>query len=422
MASFSLFKIVSLIVLRHNNDILRKYNVKCVTFLHTLVKKSQNIINEVIVIDTTLIVLCAGESSRFEGSCKKQWLRIDDEPLWLNVTNKLRSYSTFSKIIVVGHKNEIDFMKNYSNHFIFVAGGSTRQNSMKNALEKVTSKYVMFTDVARCCIPQKIITKLIKNRKKADCIVPVLNVTDTVIYKNKTIDRLDVKLIQTPQISNTKILKKALDTTNEFTDDSSAIKNINGSVFYIKGSEKSKKLTFGDELSTLKCLEKPSKDFFTGSGIDIHQFEKNKPMVLGGVNIKSSFGFKAHSDGDVLIHSVIDSLLGACGGGDIGEFFPDTDTKYKGADSKELLKYIVKFINNVGYEIVNIDLTILAEVPKINPHKDNIKESIAKLLNIPKYKVNIKATTAEKMGFIGREEGVAVLSNATLKYYDWTKK
>jgi 2-C-methyl-D-erythritol 4-phosphate cytidylyltransferase/2-C-methyl-D-erythritol 2,4-cyclodiphosphate synthase len=156
-------------------------------------------------------------------------------------------------------------------------------------------------------------------------------------------------------------------------------------------------------------------------GIDIHQFEQNKPMVLGGVEIESNFGFKAHSDGDVLIHSVIDALLGACGAGDIGEFFPDTSSKYKGIDSKELLKYIVNFITNIGYEIINIDLTIIAQIPKINPYKIAIKQTMAELLNIPKYKINIKATTGEKMGFIGRKEGVAVLSNSTIKYYDWTK-
>lgn len=142
-------------------------------------------------------------------------------------------------------------------------------------------------------------------------------------------------------------------------------------------------------------------------------------MFLGGVEIKSDYGFKAHSDGDVLIHSIIDALLGACGAGDIGEFFPDTDEKYKGADSKELLSHIVKFVYSVGYEIVNVDLTILAEKPKINPHKSKIKSKVAELLNIEKQFVNIKATTSEKMGFVGRKEGVAVYSVATLKYYDW---
>lgn len=373
------------------------------------------------MIDTTLVVLCAGESSRFKASSKKQWLRIDDEPLWLNVTNRLSSYAKFDNIIVVGHTDELLYMTNYSDEFTYVAGGSTRQESMKNALQKVTTNYVMITDVARCCIPKKVIMKLIKNRKKASCIVPILNVTDTVVYKNETINRDDVKLIQTPQLSTTKILNKALNTNDSFTDDSSAIKKIGGDIFYIKGSMKSKKLTFGEEINDIKCLKSPCKDSFSGFGIDIHKFEDNKKMVLGGLEIESSFGFKAHSDGDVLIHSVIDALLGACGAGDIGEFFPDTDAKYKGADSKKLLKHIVKFVTNVGFTIVNLDLTILAEVPKINPHKDKIKSKMAKLLKIKKSKINIKATTSEKMGFVGQKEGVTVYSNINLKYYDWRK-
>jgi 2-C-methyl-D-erythritol 4-phosphate cytidylyltransferase/2-C-methyl-D-erythritol 2,4-cyclodiphosphate synthase len=372
--------------------------------------------------DTTLVVLCAGESSRFSLKPKKQWLRIDDQPLWLNVTNRLSTYSDFEKIIVVGHQSEVDYMENFSRSFEYVAGGSTRQQSIGNALQKVTSKYVMITDVARCCVPESVIEDLITNKQKASCIIPVLNVADTVIYNGDTIDRDNVKLIQTPQLSKTDILKKALDQKEEFTDDSSAIKALGESVYYIKGSTQSKKLTFGDEIDDIVCLQSPSKDFFTGFGIDIHQFEQNKQMVLGGVSIDAPFGFKAHSDGDVLIHSIIDALLGASGAGDIGEFFPDNDPQYKNADSKELLKSIVKFINNVGYEIINIDLTILAEIPKINPHKKRIKYSLADLMHLPAYKINIKATTSEKMGFVGRKEGVTVYSVATLKYYDWKSK
>lgn len=372
--------------------------------------------------DITLVVLCAGESTRFELSVKKQWIRIGDEPLWLNVTNRLSSYSNFSKIIVVGHKEEISYMENYSDKFTYVQGGKTRQESIVNALEYVTSKFVMITDVARCCVPKEIIDELILNKNKASIIVPSLNISDTVVYKNETIDRNSVKIIQTPQLSNTELLKKATQTTTEFTDDSSAIKSIGGTVFYIQGSNKSTKITFGEEIDTLKCLLKPNATTFVGNGIDIHEFEPNKQMFLGGVEIESKNGFKAHSDGDVLIHSVIDALLGACGAGDIGEFFPDTDPKYKGADSKELLRFIVKFISNVGYEIINVDLTILAEKPKINPYKKIIKSTMAQLLNIEKQKVNIKATTSEKMGFVGREEGALVLSSVTLKYYDWMNK
>jgi 2-C-methyl-D-erythritol 4-phosphate cytidylyltransferase/2-C-methyl-D-erythritol 2,4-cyclodiphosphate synthase len=313
-------------------------------------------------------------------------------------------------------------MRNYSNNFLFVIGGSTRQESMNNALKEVTTSHVLISDIARACIPSTIVENLLTNKNEADCIVPYLPVSDTVVYEEKTIDRKNVKLIQTPQLSNTKILKKALDSTVDFTDDSSAIKNIGGSIYYIKGSTKSNKLTFIDDIQNISCLTEPNNDIFTGYGIDIHPFEQNKQMVLGGVNLPYDFGFKAHSDGDVLIHSIIDALLGAIGAGDIGEFFPDTDTKYKGADSRKLLEYIVNFVSNVGYSIINIDVTILAEIPKINPHKNEIKDSLSKLLNIDKFQLNIKATTSEKLGFVGRKEAVTVHSVATLKYYNWKNK
>jgi 2-C-methyl-D-erythritol 4-phosphate cytidylyltransferase/2-C-methyl-D-erythritol 2,4-cyclodiphosphate synthase len=372
--------------------------------------------------DVTLIVLCAGNSTRFEHKTKKQWIRIDNVPLWLNVTKRLSSFSTFSKIIVASHENELNYMKNFTDDFIFIKGGDTRQESILNCLEEVTTKYVMISDVARACIPQNVIETLLKEKENADCVVPILNVTDTVIYENNTINRDNVKLIQTPQLSNTKILKNALNTTIEFTDESSAIKNINGSIKYIQGSIESKKLTLGNELDELPCLKEASKNFFTGTGLDIHAFEDKKEMFLGGIKLPYDFGFKAHSDGDVLIHSVIDALLGAIGAGDIGEFFPDTDEKYKGIDSKILLEHIITFVRNVGYEIVNIDLTIIAQKPKINPFKNEIKSSMAKLMHIDKQFINIKATTAEKMGFIGRNEGIAVQSIATVKYYDWKNK
>ena len=374
------------------------------------------------MLDVTLIVLCAGNSTRFEHKTKKQWIRIENEPLWLNVTKRLASYSKFDSIIVASHEKELNYMKNFTDDYTFVKGGNTRQESILNCLEKVKTKYVMITDVARACIPQNVILNLLNEKNNADCIVPVLNVTDTVIYETNTINRDNVKLIQTPQLSNTQILKNALDTKIEFTDESSAIKNINGTIKYIQGSNESKKLTLGNELEELPCLTPPSNNFFTGTGFDIHAFEDNKEMFLGGVKLPYEYGFKAHSDGDVLIHSVIDALLGACGAGDIGEFFPDTDEKYKGIDSKILLDEIVSFIYNVGYEIVNVDLTIIAQKPKINPFKNEIKTSMANLLGIEKQFINIKATTAEKMGFIGRAEGIAVQSIATLKYYNWKTK
>jgi 2-C-methyl-D-erythritol 4-phosphate cytidylyltransferase/2-C-methyl-D-erythritol 2,4-cyclodiphosphate synthase len=373
------------------------------------------------VVNTTLVILCAGESSRFNIDAKKQWLRLDDSPLWLNVANRLSSYHDFCKVIIVAHKSEIRYMKNFSDEFEYVVGGLSRQESITNALCLVDSSHVLISDVARACIPEEIVTNIMSNKNEADCIVPYIHVSDTVHYDSELINRDKVKLLQTPQLSKVDILKNALQKTN-FTDESSAIKYNGGSVFYVRGDNLSQKITFKEELSNIACLQAPCTDNFIGIGMDIHPFENNKTMVLGGVELPYDYGFKAHSDGDVLIHSIIDALLGAIGAGDIGEFFPDNDKQYKDADSRELLKYIVSFVKKVAYEIINIDITIMAEIPKINPHKQEIKNSLAKLLNIAKNKINIKATTTEKLGFIGRKEALAVQSIANVKYYDWMKK
>ncbi|MDD2507613.1 MAG: bifunctional 2-C-methyl-D-erythritol 4-phosphate cytidylyltransferase/2-C-methyl-D-erythritol 2,4-cyclodiphosphate synthase [Aliarcobacter skirrowii] len=372
--------------------------------------------------DVTLVVLCAGNSTRFENVCKKQWLRVENEPLWLNVTSRLNSYSNFKKTIVVSHEDELRYMQNFNDDFLYVKGGETRQNSIKNALNFVDTKYVMISDVARACISKDMIDRILELKDKATCVVPVLGVSDTVIYEKNTINRDEVKLIQTPQLSLTDVLKKALNTNIEFTDESSAIKNSGYEISYVKGCVKAKKLTFLDDLDEIPCLKSPSKNFFTGFGFDLHSFEDNKPMFLGGVELPYSYGFKAHSDGDVLIHSLIDALVGAIGAGDIGEFFPDTDERFKNIDSKKLLEYIVRFVKNVGYEIVNVDITIIAEQPKINPHKIEIKNSLSQLLNLPKQFINVKATTSEKIGSIGRKEGVVVQCVANVKYYEWDKK
>lgn len=369
--------------------------------------------------DISLILLCAGESSRFKFKIKKQWLRIGDVPLWQYVANNLASYYNFKKIIIVTHKDELDYMKRFDNSFIYTQGGDNRQGSVKNGLDCVDTKYTLISDVARACIPQDVVKNMIKHKNKANCIVPYLDVTDTVVYNGKTINRDEVKLIQTPQLCDTNILKKALLSYEIFTDDSSAVKNSGGTIHYIKGSIKSEKLTFNNQLNILDNLLQPNKDIFVGTGYDIHQFKDGKKMFLGGIELPYDYGFKAHSDGDVLIHSIIDALLGAIGGGDIGEFFPDNDDKYKDISSSLLLKYIVDFVNKVGYEIINVDTTIIAQIPKINPYKNDIRLNLTKLLNLPNNKINIKATTAEKLDDIGKNKGIAVQSIVSLKYFDW---
>lgn len=368
----------------------------------------------------TLILLAAGTSSRFGTDVKKQWLRINHKPLWLFVADNFKESGFFDKIIITSSPDDIGFMKNYAD-YTFVAGGSTRQSSLQNALMEVESEYVLVSDIARACVSTNLLQKMISEKNEADCIVPYLKVTDTIVYESDTIDRDKVKRIQTPQLSLTSTLKKALDTKEEFTDESSAIVAAGGSRSFILGEEEAHKITFAQDLQKISCLDKPSLDTLSGNGFDVHPFDDKGIMYLGGVKIDSDFGFKAHSDGDVAIHSLIDALLGAAGMGDIGMLFPDNDDKYKDIDSKELLQHVVTKINNYGYVITNADITIAAQKPRIGKYKHAMRQTLAKILQIDPSRVNIKATTTEKLGFIGRGEGVGVIANANLKYFDWTE-
>ena len=372
----------------------------------------------------TLILLSAGSSSRFRKDfpVKKQWLYVDDKPLWLFVLNRFKNMFDFKDIIVVCSKDEINYMKLFCDDILFIEGGESRQESLKNALKVVDSKYVLVSDIARACVPKEMIEEIISHKDKADCIVPVLDISDTVVYKKETIDRDQVKLVQTPQLSKSRVLKKALEIEQIYTDDSSAIKAIGGSIFFTKGCKKAKKITYIVDVEETSCLKPPANLYFVGSGYDVHKFCKDRDMYLGGVKIDSNYGFEAHSDGDVAIHALIDSLLGAIGAGDIGELFPDSSKEFENIDSKILLKRVVDFIKAVGFEIVNTDITIIAQTPKLSDYKIQMRKVLAKILGVKPIRVNIKATTTEKLGFIGRKEGVAVKAVSNIKIYNWKRR
>lgn len=368
--------------------------------------------------EVSLVLLSAGESSRFNSPIKKQWIRIGDMPLWQYVAKKFQKKYDFEKIIIVAKDEQINYMKKIDDSFVYVKGGNLRQNSLKNALEFVNSEYVLVSDVARAKIPKKIIKKLLKKKDDFDCVSPYLSVSDTSYLNDTQIKREDLKLIQTPQLSKTDLLKKALEKDEIFTDDSSAVKSVGGKIGFIKGSTKAKKITFKKDLEFFK-FKKTSKDIFSGNGFDIHALKSGEFITLCGIKIPCEFSFIAHSDGDVAIHALIDAIFGACGLGDIGEFFPDTDEKYKNIDSKILLTKCVQIINSYGFELVNVDLTIVAQSPKLSKFKDEMRRSLEKVLKIKK--INIKATTAENLGFLGRKEGICAIANANLKYFDWKK-
>ena len=380
-----------------------------------------NNISGVFLRDITLVLLAAGSSSRFNSPAKKQWIRIGSKPLWQFVADRFLDFDLFDKVIITAAKGEERYMC-YHGEYEIVTGGNTRQESLKNALEKVTSEYVIVSDIARACVEKKTLLELIEHKEEADVIVPYIDVSDTVVYDDVTIDRNRLKRIQTPQLSKVAKLKAALQTKKEFTDESSAIVADGGTRGFVKGSAHALKITYKEDIKNLPCLKSPSSEMLVGTGFDVHEFDVTKSyLYLCGEKLEAGYGFKAHSDGDVAIHALIDALLGAAGMGDIGELFPDTDAAYAGIDSKKLLEDVLMRIRSCGFELVNVDLTIIAQKPKIAPYKERFRKNIAAICQLPSVKVNIKATTTEKLGFIGRAEGVAVMANANLKYYNWNQ-
>jgi len=370
--------------------------------------------------DLTLILLSAGESSRFGIPVKKQWLRVGREPLWLYVLKRFQKMNRFDKIIVTAHKNEVELFRRFTDIEV-VEGGNSRQESIKKSLDYTASEYVIVSDIARSCVPDEVIDRVISAKESGDVVYPSLRVSDTALLSGETVDRDLLELVQTPQLSKRDILKDLLNrATEEFTDESSLFHSYDYKRVAVAGDKRAEKLTFGESIESLKCLKDASTASVVGNGFDVHQLEStSSPLMLGGVEIESPLSFKAHSDGDVLIHSLIDAILGGAGAGDIGELFPDSDEKYKGADSRELLKEVVQLIQKIGLKIEHIDITVMAEKPRLKLYKREIERSLADIIGVELYAVNIKATTTEKLGFIGRAEGVAVFSTVTLGYFNW---
>lgn len=380
--------------------------------------------------DISLILLAAGNSSRLGIPCKKQNLYIENTPLWLYLAKEYEKLYNFKEIIVVcdetKHYERLNFAYKYIN------GGKERFNSIQNAISCINTNYVMITDVARAYINPRVLNELIYNIKDYDCVCPIININDTVfnINKNSYENRNDLKLIQTPQISKTSTLKNI--NLENFTDESSAILNQGGKVKYILGDDFSFKITTKNDLKKLKLLglKPPSNRNFVGFGYDVHEFcssnigyklndiNKNENLILAGVNFGNAYALKAHSDGDVLCHALADALLGACNLDDIGANFSPNDMQYHNANSMELLKKSYEKCQNCGFELINADITICAEAPKILPFKNNMIYNLTQILKCNN--INIKATTTEKLGFVGRLEGISVSAVANMKYFDWS--
>ena len=367
------------------------------------------------------ILLAGGDSLRFSSNSNKLLAKFKNKNLLIHNIEFLKELK-FKKITLVINNTKNADISNFIDLEI-IKGGKTRSESVKNALDKskIRSKYVLIHDVARPLNSKKLINNIIKNliEKKYDCVVPYCKCTDTIVVNHKNIDRENIKLIKTPQGF---IKKKIIYLHNKYnkkklTDDSQLFRydNKNYKIKYLLQNEINIKITYKDELNSLNKLI--SNNILVGIGYDIHKTimtNKNNLIRIGGVNIKSKIKVISHSDGDVVLHAITDSILGALSQRDIGTYFPNTKRNLN-RNSIDFLNYALKKMTSKKMMINNIDIMIVSEKPKINPHFDKIINSMSKLLKTDMNNLTIKATTNEKSGLIGRGNFIACWSNVSLK-------
>ena len=365
------------------------------------------------------ILLAGGQSTRFGKNVNKTTINFRDKPLILNIIDKLIIIG-FTDITVVYSKNNKSHFKEYVKKCKLIKGGETRSLSVKNSIKNSKSKFTIVHDLARPLLNEKTVLDIIKNLKIGHtCVIPYSDATDTVLLNNKNIDRKKVKLIKTPQGFVTKTLKElhSKNKDTNITDDSELIRKLNKKykIKYIKEKNENFKLTVKEDSIKLKYHE--FKNIKYGIGYDIHRLEKQENVCkikLGGVEIKSLYKIISHSDGDVILHSITDSILGALSKRDIGVYFPNNKVN-KNRNSKYFLKFAMNKLRKENLYIGNIDIMVVSEKPKINIIYNKIINNLVELLGVNNKQITLKATTNEKSGLIGNEKFIAVWSSVLLK-------
>ncbi|UVI38892.1 bifunctional 2-C-methyl-D-erythritol 4-phosphate cytidylyltransferase/2-C-methyl-D-erythritol 2,4-cyclodiphosphate synthase [Qipengyuania spongiae] len=293
-----------------------------------------------------------------------------------------------------------------------VAGGATRQASVRHSLDVLAGRgceRVLIHDAARPELMRDVVARLIKALETTAGAIPVLPVVDSLVIASSgamdgKAEREAIRRVQTPQafrFSAIHAAHHAWEGAANAGDDAQVLHAAGGSVALVDGDERLRKLTFAedfmDDLPPMRI----------GSGYDVHCLAEGEELWLGGVRIEHSHGLSGHSDADVALHAIVDALLGSVGAGDIGTHFPPSDPQWKGAASDRFLTHAVGLVTAAGYSVGNVDLTIVCEAPKIGPHRDAMRERIAQLLGVDIGAVSVKATTTERLGFTGRQEGIA---------------
>jgi 2-C-methyl-D-erythritol 4-phosphate cytidylyltransferase/2-C-methyl-D-erythritol 2,4-cyclodiphosphate synthase len=309
-----------------------------------------------------------------------------------------------------------------------VPGGATRQLSVRAGLEALAPRkpdLVLIHDAARPFITAALVSRAIDAASASGAAIPALAVTDTMKRVDasgkilETVDRSALRSVQTPQAFRFDTLlaahRRAADAgRDDFTDDASLAEWAGFIVTTFEGEAGNVKLTTSEDFIRAEALSGVPMENRTGFGFDVHAFAEGDHVTLGGIRIPHSHGLSGHSDADVGLHALVDAILGALAEGDIGDHFPPSDPQWRGATSDRFLRFAVDRVKERKGRIVNVDLTFVAEDPKIGPHRDAMRARIAGIAGISPGRVGVKATTNEKMGFIGKREGMVAYATATI--------
>ncbi|NIY72930.1 bifunctional 2-C-methyl-D-erythritol 4-phosphate cytidylyltransferase/2-C-methyl-D-erythritol 2,4-cyclodiphosphate synthase [Marivivens donghaensis] len=366
-----------------------------------------------------VIIVAAGRGVRAGGDVPKQWRIIQDRTV---LSHTLERFASFDRIVVVLHPDDMHRAAELEG-CTCVAGGVSRDASVRNGLEALATDapdVVLIHDAARPLVSEAVITRVVDALSAHDGAAPAVAVTDALwVGKDGNVDgtqdRTNLFRAQTPQgFRFDKILDAHRNYSGAAADDVQVARAAGLDVLIVEGDEANIKITGPDDFARAERHLGAGMDIRTGNGYDVHAFTEGDHVWLCGVKVPHTKSLKGHSDADVGMHAVTDAIYGALGMGDIGQHFPPSDPQWKGAASHIFLEHACKLARDNGFTITHVDCTLICEAPKVGPHHAAMKSAMATIMGLSEDRVSVKATTSEKLGFTGREEGIASIATATL--------
>jgi 2-C-methyl-D-erythritol 4-phosphate cytidylyltransferase/2-C-methyl-D-erythritol 2,4-cyclodiphosphate synthase len=375
------------------------------------------------------ILAAGGRGLRLGHSQPKQLLEIAGRPILERSVSLLQEHPDVDEVIVALPEELVQdppaYLLNASKPLRVVAGGARRQDSVAAAFRLVSERadVVVIHDAARPFASSGLVARTIAAAAESGAALAALGARDTVKQVagdvvRATLDRQTIYLAQTPQAFRREVLRDALAVTGDATDEAALAERAGHTVRIVEGEASNIKVTTSEDLIIAEAIGrggKPARTGRAGMGYDLHRFVEGRPFILGGVTIPFERGLAGHSDADAVCHAVTDAILGAAGAGDIGRHFSDTDPRWKGASSIDLLRRAVEVVHAEGLDVGNVDATVIVERPKLAPYIDQMRANLAAVLGVSIDRVSIKGKTNEGLGELGRGEALAVHAIALVR-------